>query len=74
MQRLGRGRRPREAVATQFTARRLGLRPAIAVASCRKMDKRGDWYLLPLSLRALFWMLFSRRKLDELIHEHWYER
>ena len=74
MKRLGRGRRPQQRFATRFTARMLGLCPPIAVASCRKLDERGDWCMLALTLRGLFWMLFSRRRLDDIIHQHWYER
>lgn len=30
--------------------------------------------MLPLSLRGLFWMILSRRKLADMIREHWCER
>lgn len=73
LQRLGRRRRPGEALATRFSARRMGLLPALAVGSCRKFDQKGDWFLVAETLRGLLWLAVSRRKLEQLIQRNWYE-
>jgi hypothetical protein len=49
------------------------VRPPLAVASCRKFDKYGDWYLIPETFHGLYLLLFARRKLEAFIEHHWYE-
>ncbi|MFH1219141.1 MAG: glycosyltransferase [Candidatus Eisenbacteria bacterium] len=70
---LGRSRRPREVLATRHAARRLRVPQALAVVSCRKFDKHGDWHMLAGLFRWVFWLLFSRKKMDDFIQRYWYE-
>lgn len=73
LQVLGAHRHPTQRLATRFTARALGARPPLAVASCRKFDRRGDWHAIREMFRGLFLLVFSRRKLDALIDRVWYK-
>ena len=73
LRRLGRRRRPTEALATRFTARRLGLQAPLAATSCRRVDRRGDWHMIFETLRGLFYLLFAPRKLGDLIQRYWYD-
>jgi glycosyltransferase involved in cell wall biosynthesis len=73
LKRLGSRRRPREKLATRFTARKLGLEPAFVLNSCRKWDKHGDWHMIFDVFRAGFYSAFSRRRLIEYARQYWYE-
>lgn len=73
LKRLGASRRPKQRLATHFTARKLGLSPALALNSARKFDKHGDWHIIPDVLRAAFYLLFARHKFNEYTTRYWYE-
>jgi hypothetical protein len=74
LKRLGRGRSPRERLATRFTARKLGIPPAIAVNSARKFDQHGDWHMLTDIARNLpLVALQGRRRVEQYIDRYWYQ-
>ena len=73
LKKLGSSRRPKERLATRFTARRLGLAPAHVVNSARKWDKHGDWHMIADVFRAGFYFLFARSKVEEYARRYWYE-
>ncbi len=73
LKRLGASRRPKQRLATRFTARKLGLSPALALNSARKFDKHGDWHMIPDTLLAAFYLLFARHKYKEYTTRYWYE-
>jgi glycosyltransferase involved in cell wall biosynthesis len=73
LKRLGTRRRPKQRLATRFTARRLGILPALVLNSSRKFDKHGDWHMIPDVLRGAFYLLFARRKLKDYARRYWYE-
>jgi glycosyltransferase involved in cell wall biosynthesis len=73
LKRLGASRRPKLRLATHFTARKLGLSPALVLNSARKFDKHGDWHVIPDALRATFYLVFARHKFDEYTVRYWYE-
>lgn len=73
LKRLGSRRRPKEVLATRSVARKLGLKPALVLNSCRKWDKYGDWHMIADVCRAGFYIVFSRRKLKDYAHRYWYE-
>lgn len=74
LKRLGRARRPRQRMATRFTARRLSIPPALAVASTRKFDQHGDWHMFRDAARNLpRVLLHGRRSVDEYIDGYWYQ-
>jgi hypothetical protein len=70
---LGASRRPKQRLATHFTARKLGLKPALVLNSARKFDKHGDWHMIPDTLLAAFYLLFARHKFNEYTARYWYE-
>jgi glycosyltransferase involved in cell wall biosynthesis len=72
LKRLGRHRRPRERLATRFTARKLGFAPPYAINSARKFDKHGDWHMFRGALRHLPSLLFRRQVADQYIDRYWY--
>lgn len=72
LKRLGRHRRPRERLATRFTARKLGLEPPYAINSARKFDRHGDWHMFRDALRHLPSLLFRRHSADQYIDRYWY--
>lgn len=73
LKRLGAGHRPKQRLATRFTARKIGIPPALVLNSSRKFDKHGDWHMIPDVLRGGFYLLFARRKLQEYARRYWYE-
>jgi glycosyltransferase involved in cell wall biosynthesis len=73
LMRLGAIRRPKEKYATHFLARKLSLAPALALNSCRKFDKHGDWHMLREALRGILCLPFSRKKMQDRIWQYWYE-
>lgn len=73
LKRLGVGRSPKQKLATRFTARQIGISPALVLNSSRKFDKHGDWHMFPLVLRGAFYVLFARGKLTEYARRYWYE-
>lgn len=73
LKRLGASRRPRRQLATRFTARKLGLSPALVINSARKFDKHGDWHMIPDVLRAAYYLLFARDKFKAYANRYWYE-
>jgi glycosyltransferase involved in cell wall biosynthesis len=73
LKRLGAGRRPKQRLATRFTARKLGLPPPLVLNSSRKFDKHGDWHMIPGVFRGAFYFLFARRKLSDYARRYWYE-
>jgi len=73
LKQLGSGRRPKQKLATRFTARKLGIPPATVLNSSRKFDAHGDWHMIPDVLRGAFYLLFARRKLKEYARRYWYE-
>ncbi len=73
LKRLGTGRRPKQKLATRFTAKKIGIPPAIVLNSSRKWDKHGDWHMIPDVLRAGFYLMFARRKLKDYAWRYWYE-
>jgi len=74
LKRLGRPRRPKERLANRFTARRLGIDRAPAIASCRKFDIHGEWHMFRETLRGLFLLMFRRGTIDDLIQRNWYDQ
>jgi glycosyltransferase involved in cell wall biosynthesis len=73
LKRLGRRRRPKETLATHFTARRIGLKPALALNSARKWDRHGDWHMLTDLIRGLPALCFSREAFKKYVAHYWYE-
>lgn len=73
LKRLGASRRPKQRLATRFTARHLGLSPALAINSARKWDKHGDWHMIFDVFRGAFNLLFARHKVKEYATRYWYE-
>jgi len=74
LKRLGRTRQPRERLATRFTARKLGIPPAMTINSTRKFDERGDWHMLADVARGLPQMLLrGRGAADDYIDTYWYQ-
>jgi hypothetical protein len=74
LKRLGRSRRPRQRMVTRFTARQLGMSAPLAIASCRKWDRHGEWHMFPLVLRGAYGLLLSRRSYQRMVQEYWYEQ
>jgi len=74
LKRLGAARRPRQRLATHFTARKLGLAPPLVLNSSRKWDRHGDWHMFPDLARAACYTLFSRSRLVEFARRYWYEQ
>jgi glycosyltransferase involved in cell wall biosynthesis len=72
LKRLGGSHRPRERLATRFTAQRLGLEAALVLNSSRKWDQHGDWHMIPDVLRAAFYFVFAQQKLREYAQRYWY--
>lgn len=70
--RLGRGRRPRQRLATGFTARRLGLAPAPVTNSARKWDAHGEWHMITDILTVLPKAVCDRAAVDRLVERYWY--
>lgn len=73
LKRLGAGRRPRQKLATRFTAKKIGIPPALVLNSSRKWDKHGDWHMFSDVGRGAFYLLFARRKLKDYARRYWYE-
>lgn len=73
LKRLGAKRRPKQRLATRFTAQRLGLRPALAINSSRKWDQHGDWHMIADVFRGAYCFLFARRRFQEYVARYWYE-
>jgi glycosyltransferase involved in cell wall biosynthesis len=73
LRQLGRRRRPRQRLASRYTARVLNCPAAVVINSSRKFDKYGDWHFLALMLKGLLWLPFGRRRLDEQIQRMWSE-
>jgi glycosyltransferase involved in cell wall biosynthesis len=73
LKRLGSSRRPKQRLATRFTAKKLNISPAVVLNSSRKFDKHGDWHMIPDVLRGAFYLLFARHKLNEYARRYWYE-
>ena len=73
LKRLGASRRPKQKLATRFTARKIGIPPALVLNSSRKWDKHGDWHMFPDVVRGAFYLLFARRKLKDYARRYWYE-
>ena len=72
LKRLGLQRRPRERLATRFTAHKLGLKPPYAINSARKFDKHGDWHMFRDAVRQLPSVLFRTQAADQYIERYWY--
>ena len=73
LKRLGASRRPKQTLATRFTARKIGSSPALVLNSSRKWDKHGDWHMFSDVVRGAFYLLFARRKLRDYARRYWYE-
>ena len=73
LKRLGAKRRPKQRLATRFTARKLGLSPALVINSSRKWDKHGDWHMIADVFRGAYYLLFARHKFREYVARYWYE-
>jgi glycosyltransferase involved in cell wall biosynthesis len=73
LKQLGASRRPKQRLATHFTARKLGLTPTLVLNSARKFDRHGDWHVIPDVLRAAFYLVFARHKFKEYTNRYWYE-
>ena len=73
LRRLGRKRRPRARTVTCHSARRYGLRPALAINSVRKFDKHGDWHFLRHMLLNAPRLLYARKLVDDHIENYWYQ-
>jgi len=73
LKRLGAARRPKQRLATRFTAKKIGLPPAFVLNSSRKFDRHGDWHMIPDVLRGAFYLLFARQKLRQYARRYWYE-
>jgi glycosyltransferase involved in cell wall biosynthesis len=73
LKKLGKGRIPREKMITRFTAKEIGYKPTLAVASCRKWDKHGEWHMFRDAIVNLPRFLFSpRRTANNYIEKYWY--
>lgn len=73
LKQLGKRNRPRQWMATRYTAKRFGLRPPLVINSSRKFDKYGDWHMLTDIPFQVFRALFARKKLETHIEHYWYE-
>lgn len=73
LRKLGRSRRPRQQMATQSTARRLGLEPAFSIFSTRKFDERGDWHLFADIIKHVPMTLFRWNTLVDYAERYWYQ-
>lgn len=73
LKRLGANRRPKQRLATRFTAKRLGLEPAMVINSSRKWDKHGDWHMIADVFRAGYYFLFARHRIKEYAQRYWYD-
>jgi glycosyltransferase involved in cell wall biosynthesis len=73
LKRLGASRRPRQKLATRFTAKKIGIPSALVLNSSRKWDKHGDWHMFPDVFRGAFYLLFSRQRLKDYARRYWYE-
>jgi glycosyltransferase involved in cell wall biosynthesis len=73
LKQLGAARRPKQRLATHFTARRLNLEPALALNSTRKFDQHGDWHMIPDLIRAGVYLLFARNRFHAYARRYWYE-
>ncbi|MHB8972759.1 MAG: glycosyltransferase [Pirellulaceae bacterium] len=73
LKRLGAGRRPKQKLATRFTAGKIASSPALVLNSSRKWDKHGDWHMFADVVRGAFYLLFARRKLRDYARRYWYE-
>jgi glycosyltransferase involved in cell wall biosynthesis len=73
LKRLGASRRPKQWLATRFTARKLGIAPAMVLNSSRKFDKHGDWHMFLFVFRGAYYLLFARHKIREYADRYWYE-
>jgi glycosyltransferase involved in cell wall biosynthesis len=73
LKRLGLSRRPKQRLATRFTAQKIGIPPVFVLNSSRKWDKHGDWHMFPDVLRGGFYLLFARHRLKEYAQRYWYE-
>lgn len=71
--RLGAKRKPKQKLATRFTARKLGIAPALVLNSSRKWDKYGDWHMFTVLARGAFHLLFARRRMIDLARRYWYD-
>jgi hypothetical protein len=47
---------------------------ALAIASARKFDARGEWHWLGAMVRAPAWLIFSPRRVDDFVRDYWYGR
>lgn len=56
-----------------FTAKKIGIPPAVVLNSSRKWDRHGDWHMFPDVLRAAFYLLFARRKLKDYARRYWFD-
>ena len=70
---LGRTRRPRQRLATRFTARKLGLKPAFVLNSTRKWDEHGEWHMITDILSLGPKWLFDREAIRKWASRYWYE-
>jgi glycosyltransferase involved in cell wall biosynthesis len=73
LKRLGAKRRPKQRLATRFTARKIGHQPALVLNSSRKFDKHGDWHMIPDTLLAAWYLLFAKHKFQEYTKRYWYD-
>jgi glycosyltransferase involved in cell wall biosynthesis len=74
LKRLGHTRQPKERLSTRFTARKLGVSPAMAVNSARKFDQHGDWHMFSDAARNLpLALVQGRRRIDDYIDGYWYQ-
>lgn len=73
LKRLGRRRRPKQQLATHFTAKRIGLKAPLVLNSARKWDKHGDWHMIRDALRAPLYLCFRRDKVKKYLFRYWYE-
>jgi len=73
LKRLGSSRRPKQKLATRFTAKKIGIPPAMVLNSSRKWDKHGDWHMFSDVGRGAFYLLFARHRLKEYAQRYWYE-
>jgi glycosyltransferase involved in cell wall biosynthesis len=74
LKRLGRQRQPRQYLANRFTARKLGIPPAVAINSARKFDRHGDWHLLGDALCNLpRFLLRGEKHIERYIDGYWYQ-
>lgn len=72
LKRLGKKRRPRERLATHFTARRLGMRPPLAINSSRKFDKHGDWHMFRDAFTQFPTVILRPAAAEKYIDRYWY--